>query len=658
MERLIENRLPIFEISKLALKEGNSKKPVYQLHKWWARRQGSVVRALLVAYSLPKNATEEDFWNAYYSKNDLSDKLVLDPFLGGGSTLVESNKMNARTIGVDVDPMPIFITKKELQELNFDLDLELNKIYEKVKPYIAHLYKTKVNGKEQDVVNVFWLYEYECKVCSHKVTVEPHYHITHNKKEKIVYCMECREIHTIGSSTTEYTCLKCKHTNYLESKSYSRGVCMCKNCGSKSNLRDMMKNGSVQKQMLALEYFIEKERFFKKPDKEDIGKYESISFELLDQVKQYIPRTAIPNENRSDQRPLTHGFYFYKDLFNNRQLYCLGIILREILKINNKELREWFLIAFSDSLASNNMLCNYAYGYSKLTPLFGIHAYTIPARPVENNVWGTTFGRGSFIKNISKVIKAKLYCDKPYEAKYINNKLIKTFTQETISSSITRNSNEFFNGEYGTLLLNKSSEQLNEIPSKTIDFILTDPPYYDNLNYSELADFYYQWIKDYLDKELPHNPLLDSLQKGKDYDMSLVNVFKECYRVLKDDGIMAFSYHHNKQEAWDFMEFAIKTSGFKVTNILPIRSEGNSAYHSDENSIKWDSIIVMRKSDFYKKNCKNTFVNIERLVKMWRKEFEVYSKEDEKMLLKECDRISFFRSLKMAYNINKEDSSN
>ena len=111
----LEAEMPIIEISKLAISEGNSKKPIYTVHKWWARRLSSVVRAIILGATLSSNSSIEEFWDAYYSKNDLSALTIMDPFMGGGTSIVEGKKMGSKIIGIDVDPMACFITKKEIE---------------------------------------------------------------------------------------------------------------------------------------------------------------------------------------------------------------------------------------------------------------------------------------------------------------------------------------------------------------------------------------------------------------------------------------------------------------------------------------------------------------------------------------------------------------
>src|SRR6266403_763866 len=113
-ETALETNPAAIFASKLALREGNSKKPIYQIHKWWARRLGSVFRSILLGATTPKGQYSKLRKNFFYEKHDLSGLVVLDPFVGGGTTLVEAAKCNASVIGVDIDPVACFITAKEV----------------------------------------------------------------------------------------------------------------------------------------------------------------------------------------------------------------------------------------------------------------------------------------------------------------------------------------------------------------------------------------------------------------------------------------------------------------------------------------------------------------------------------------------------------------
>ena len=115
-QTLLETSFPIEKLYKLAVKEGNRKKPIYEMHKWWARRLGVNFRMLLISALLSSRRYQSTLWKNFYENDIDFDIMVLDPFMGGGTTVVEANKLGLRTIGVDIDPVAWFITKKEVEQ--------------------------------------------------------------------------------------------------------------------------------------------------------------------------------------------------------------------------------------------------------------------------------------------------------------------------------------------------------------------------------------------------------------------------------------------------------------------------------------------------------------------------------------------------------------
>lgn len=643
----IENTFPIQKISQLAIKEGNSKKPIYQLHKWWARRLSSIVRGLIIGSTLSYKDQEEDFWNRFYNKNQFNELTVMDIFMGGGSSLVEAKKMGAKTIGVDIDPLACFITRQELAKINFDeLKFEFKKIEKKIATQIKNYYTTKIENNNYPVINYFWVYNVNCPNCDTNFDAHPHYQIYTLNEEQGVICKSCGKLAVIHKDRKILQCSNCSKRTTILKGIFKRGKCKCPSCKHNFSLKSNIQ-ATKNLKLFALEYEKEGKRFYKETTPQDVALYEYVAKEFeLNKKDLKIPQTKISIENDNDKRPISHGYKLYKDLFNSRQLFSLGLILKEIINVENENIRNWLILTFSDSLAANNMLCSYAFGYRKLTPLFGIHAYTVPARPVENNVWGTNgLGRGSFQKTFNKMIKSKQYCQNPYEIKLDNNQTKKIYTKEFIQSKVTHKAEEFYNNEADSLILNQSSEELNNVKDNSVNLILTDPPYYDNLHYSHLADFYYQWIKNFIytnNTNQTKNSLFaqnDSKETYEIFKNRLTNIFSECYKKLNDDGLMVFSYHHNKENAWKAIGESLKNNNFYISNIFPIRSEGQSAYHSSEQTIKWDSIVVVRK-----KMKHHTKLDLETLTNNW--EEKIFQ---QKLDLKPSDKLSFYRSLGVMY---------
>jgi adenine-specific DNA methylase len=160
----------------------------------------------------------------------------------------------------------------------------------------------------------------------------------------------------------------------------------------------------------------------------------------------------------------------------------------------------------------------------------------------------------------------------------------------------------------GNVLLQCGSSERIAAPNKSVDAIVTDPPYYGNVMYSELANFFFVWLKFALqEKYQQFRPELVPWEaeiienrvqkKGKNEFLERLGlVFTESCRVLKDDGIMVFTFHHRNIEAWSLVLQAVLNSGFYISASYPVRSEMEASTHlySMEN-IKYDVILVCRK---------------------------------------------------------------
>ena len=145
---------------------------------------------------------------------------------------------------------------------------------------------------------------------------------------------------------------------------------------------------------------------------------------------------------------------------------------------------------------------------------------------------------------------------------------------------------------------NKSGDSLDHIADATVDAVIMDPPYYDNVMYAELSDFFYVWLKRTAGQVVPEffrrpltdkeneavaNPAKFKKQKGakalagRDYQERMASIFTECHRVLKQDGIMTLMFTHKATGAWDALTKGLMRAGFTITASWPINTESGGA---------------------------------------------------------------------------------
>lgn len=175
MPRAIEVGFPIVEINRLAEPERNSFKPIYQMHKWFARRASCVFRAILLGALKPafrENGTPTDLMEEFYKDHshdpDTQGRVVLDPFMGGGTTVVEALRLGCKVIGIDLNPVAWFIVKTEVEPVDI---AALKHAFERLgarpvawngnqplRQTLLDLYKTEVPPDlEADVIYTFWV---------------------------------------------------------------------------------------------------------------------------------------------------------------------------------------------------------------------------------------------------------------------------------------------------------------------------------------------------------------------------------------------------------------------------------------------------------------------------------------------------------------------
>ncbi len=165
-----------------------------------------------------------------------------------------------------------------------------------------------------------------------------------------------------------------------------------------------------------------------------------------------------------------------------------------------------------------------------------------------------------------------------------------------------------------------SADNLSHIPDKSLDAVVTDPPYYATIQYSELSDFFYVWQKRVLgdifpelyfseltdkDREAVANPsrfrkMGKSAEElaNRDYEAKMALAFAEYCRVLRDDGVMTVQFNHKDSGAWDVLAKSLIDAGFEITASWEVSTENPQNLHqAQKNSVSSTVLLVCRKRD-------------------------------------------------------------
>jgi adenine-specific DNA methylase len=295
-------------------------------------------------------------------------------------------------------------------------------------------------------------------------------------------------------------------------------------------------------------------------------------------------------------------------MFNARQLASLAILAAEIRKIKKAELRTLFACLFSGMLEFNNMFASFkGEGTGAVRHMFSHHILKPEFTPLEANVWGTPKSSGSFSTLFqTRILRALEYKDRAFELKVsrVNGKLEsqKVFgLSQPVNQTVVSDYRAFKAGDGVYLSAGDSSN--TDLADESVDLVITDPPFFDNVHYSQLADFFYVWLRQILG---PNDTMVQPTTRSSDevqhtdartFTNRLTAVFAECHRVLKQDGLLVFTYHHSRLDGWSALYKSIREAGFIVTHTQPVKAEMSVSVPIQQAKvpINFDLILTCRK---------------------------------------------------------------
>ena len=614
----LECDFPIVEVSQIAEHESWRKeinRPIYHIHKWWATRLGSVFRAItLAALSRPSL----DTWERFYDRHELSGKVVLDPFMGSGTTLGEAVKLGAKAVGCDINPVSTFLVSQAFARVpEATLRVAFSRLERDVAPDIRRYYQTR-DPKTKTLIPVlyfFWVKTVTAPegetipLLSRYVFAQDAY--PKKKPRAQIVCPQCWELIEDRYDATALLCMHCAHSFNPQVGPADGQYVTAKN-GKRYRIKDLLPADGTPPPhrlyaMLALRG--DADKVYLPAREEDCALFAEAEARLSVESLPLPTATVRPGHNTDQARG--YNYTQWRDFFNSRQLLCLGLLLRGILKIEDEAVRDQMLCLFSSALEFNNLFCSYkGEGTGAVRHMFSNHILKPERTPLENSIWGTDRSSGTFSTLFeSRLLRAKRYLDEPFEICFENNLFgervgsRKVLASAAIDAPRAGSWETLMKQERGVLILNGDSARL-PVPTGVVDAVITDPPYFDFVHYSELSDFFFAWLAPVLAGRHPWFDKSDSSDIGevqqKDpraFARHLGYVFSESRRVLKDDGVLAFSFHHSRAEGWAAIYEAVATAGLYVVAAHPVHAELRAASPKTvaKFPISLDAILVCRK---------------------------------------------------------------
>lgn len=653
-KRLIEESFPVKEVSAESAREKSIRHGhISTLHIWWARRPLAASRATAYAALVPPPKDDEEWqkqrnfiielskWensnNPALIEKARADILkanggvppkVLDPFGGGGSIPLEALRLGCETYSNDYNPVAVLIQKCTLEypqkyghrpgkndtwgELSGSEDNPLladvkkwgEWVLEEAKKDLRKYYPLDPDGAIP--IGYIWARTIPCQnpSCGTEIPLMGQYWLAKKDRKKIALFPYIEEGHIkfkiVGDSHE-----KMPAGFDPDLGTISRAVATCPCCGSTVEAkitRKLFQEGKSSERMIAV--VIHKPgttgKNYRIAVEQDNLTFQNAEKNLKEREMKIqqewgispIPDEPLPPKNShravGSQLPI-YNFKTWGDLFNHRQKLSIIIFIEKIRqcikqKISSDEIYSKIIATYLAILMNRTLAYCSNLGYwhvsgEKASPAMQRQALGLVFDYFEAIPISPNFG---FESNIDWVCRVIDHCS-----------LVSQTPASVMQNSATNL--QFTNGFF--------------------DAVFTDPPYYDNVPYSYLSDFYYVWMKRTIGDLYPdlfatlltpkkneivvYNYMNDIKGGAKTFfEENLKNSFREISRVLKPNGVALIVYAHKSTEGWETLINSLLDSSLIMTGAWPLNTEMGARLNAKETAALASSIyIVARKME-------------------------------------------------------------
>ncbi len=330
-------------------------------------------------------------------------------------------------------------------------------------------------------------------------------------------------------------------------------------------------------------------------------------------LKEYWPRSEIPIGAEIGPHDVEgHHHSHWWTMFNPRQLLVHAQLLKAIVEVGNYDwkVREYVLGGFQQYLRNQCMFSFWNSQRDTPEPAFADKGFQPKHLVIENCVF-PKLGRGNWTSSVEGIVEGRDWANSPWEA--VSAEGLKR-RDVALSGSISGKSEKVYPEDpvNEAELYCGSSTDLVGVTDGSVDLVITDPPFGGLIQYSELSDFFYVWLRLALMKKYPNvyagdyapktlEAVANKFREPEDpngfYQRLLTQCWREAHRILKPSGILAFTFHHSEDEPWVAVLESLFDAGYYLEATYPIRADETKGDNAEfgAQKIEYDIIHVCRK---------------------------------------------------------------
>lgn len=568
-------------------------RPNTYLHKWWGRRCGSTFRLIL------KGLVEDPQAQDYYSPGGLAGKVILDPMMGGGTTLHEAIRLGASVMGVDVDPIPVLqaratLTGRPLAALQAGFD----RLYQGVTAALGDLFRTHCPWCDEPVSLGYALYGLRQRCDCGEVIAVDSLVVRHELDDSLLrWCPTCGQL-LHGVHGGEHRCPGGALAIIEKDDTH------CQRCGGRYREPADRPFYARYEMMAVAGHCPIHGLFHKSPDWRDraaLARADERRAALLWVEDDFCVETG----DKSSQL-LRHNIHSYLDLFSSRQLLFLDQAARW-LPDDDAIVRLNLALLLSTALEFNSMLCGYKGNKKRragaVRHTFAYHGYSFPYTALENNPISPHRASGTLQKLFhSRIVRGRNWAAAPTERRLNGQGTeVRPIAGETDGGEEALSPVALRDASHRFFLWQGTATSL-PVETHSVDAVVTDPPYFDSIQYGDLAAFFRVWLRQFLPDAADwlYDGTVAAVNSERDgeaghYTAAMVAIFGECRRVLVPErGRLIFTFHHWQPRAWASLTAALHQAGFVLLNRYVVHAEHLMSVHiNNVQALTHDAILIL-----------------------------------------------------------------
>ncbi|MBQ9405256.1 MAG: DUF1156 domain-containing protein [Desulfovibrio sp.] len=592
------------------------------------------------AFSYSPSTDDLDWIHYEIHRSNITDiAICLDPTAGGGSIPFEAVRLGFNALANDLNPIASLLEKLTIEiPLLYGQDVyvaftALSKRWRaQIESRLSELFPQPFAPDQIDTTYLF-ARTIRCPYCGGLIPLSPNWRLAPDGTGVRLVA------HDVENEAQHVCTFEIVHSIHDQSEGTINGgnaTCPFPNCGrviDGSQVKAIAQEGGMGEQLYAVVYKKriqtstksgkpgrEKwERGYRAPRPED-DVFEAVKAKLAEKLPEWEARDMVPTEVYGEMfsdRSKVYGVNYWRDLFSPRQLYCHCTsveVFRELLEEEEKAGRlddvqkaafAYLALAIDTVINYGTRSCRWDTSTSRVRSLFDRHDFAFVWSYAEMAPLITGLGYDWAFDKTEKCLIEFLELLRP-DIDVKSLKAGKTQIQHSLSTTA-------FTPPSVTITC-KSGDNLDHLADQSIDAVVMDPPYYDNVMYAELSDFFYVWLKrtaGYVYPQLFKRKLTDKENeavanpvkfKGQpkprelaysDYRSRMAAIFGECHRVLKQDGVLMLMFTHKATGAWDALAKGLMDAGFVISASWPVNTEAEGSLHIKDKAAANSTIFLV-----------------------------------------------------------------